>query len=466
MKPEYLDISPLLWVVEKLKKYGLFEEAEYEIEGDPMVDYTTIQNSSSLCGPGSMVLSKQPRPGVEAEQLRSQLFQLRKTHEMDSIDDTKVISNLTSTLAPTSTSTITSTNMGSDANTPTTFAKTPAVSTNYSLPPHKMQILVNEYSVRQNIGTHFDDALAFGPIVTGISLSEGSTLTLSMPHCFSEAENYIRLNRKDLENLSTNEHNREEKTDFAEVLWEPQDGLSVTLSRLTMGEIDIEDLMSRDHAEKCIIEENENYAHAVPRRGTSYDCSIRDFTQRQWTASSGPSILGKFCRCTRDAFQEAINSELTLPDLNDENTRVSSSTFTSSSTTTYSASNEGSLSSIKNDKEWKHLAPTLSDVNQCRYNAREVHVPIRPGSVYVLAGSARYKYRHGIRKLPRPAIRDLPDYRRVSLTVRSLLPGRRQVAQGGEEDRAKNLEMYKYYQREKAKSKQVVVEENSDETRV
>ena len=50
-----------------------------------------------------------------------------------------------------------------------------------------------------------------------------------------------------------------------------------------------------------------------------------------------------------------------------------------------------------------------------------------------MAGDARYKYRHGIQKLTRTVYSAAgPDRRRVSLTVRSLLPGRREAVKDSE----------------------------------
>jgi len=81
-----------------------------------------------------------------------------------------------------------------------------------------------------------------------------------------------------------------------------------------------------------------------------------------------------------------------------------------------------------------NLLPTLAHVNKCPHFYKKVQVPIKAGSVYVLAGASRYLYRHGIKKLSRSDIRKYPDYRRVSMTVRSLLPGRRQVLKDSEAD--------------------------------
>lgn len=68
--------------------------------------------------------------------------------------------------------------------------------------------------------------------------------------------------------------------------------------------------------------------------------------------------------------------------------------------------------------------PSLSSVNKCRHPTHTVDVNVEPGSVYILAGDARYRWRHGIKKVP--SQRD-EGFRRISLTVRSLMPGRRRV---------------------------------------
>lgn len=40
------------------------------------------------------------------------------------------------------------------------------------------------------------------------------------------------------------------------------------------------------------------------------------------------------------------------------------------------------------------LAPSVALVNKCCYNAHTVTVPVAAGSLYVLAGDARYLYRY------------------------------------------------------------------------
>lgn len=54
----------------------------------------------------------------------------------------------------------------------------PRLSTSFPL-----QVLANEYTAQQNIGTHYDDALAFGPLVLGVSLAGDCSLTLTLPLC-------------------------------------------------------------------------------------------------------------------------------------------------------------------------------------------------------------------------------------------------------------------------------------------
>jgi len=70
-------------------------------------------------------------------------------------------------------------------------------------------------------------------------------------------------------------------------------------------------------------------------------------------------------------------------------------------------------------------SPSLSAVNKCRHPSQQVDIMLEPGSVYVMAGDSRYRWRHGIKKVPSQREE---GFRRISLTVRSLMPGRRRVA--------------------------------------
>lgn len=76
----------------------------------------------------------------------------------------------------------------------------------------------------------------------------------------------------------------------------------------------------------------------------------------------------------------------------------------------------------------KALTPNLVEINTCSHCDETLYIPVKKGSVYVLAGAARYQYRHAIKKLSKTEQKEHLNYRRVSLTLRSLLPGRRQVA--------------------------------------
>jgi hypothetical protein len=88
------------------------------------------------------------------------------------------------------------------------------------------------------------------------------------------------------------------------------------------------------------------------------------------------------------------------------------------------------------------LTPNIVDINTCTNCDDTLYIPVKKGSVYVLAGAARYQYRHAIKKLSKSQQKDKTDYRRVSLTVRSLLPGRRQVAKDSSADH--DLSQYNY----------------------
>merc|ERR1712079_133770 len=85
----------------------------------------------------------------------------------------------------------------------------------------------------------------------------------------------------------------------------------------------------------------------------------------------------------------------------------------------------------------------MGKTNQCEDILRETKVLLEPQSLFLMAEDARFVYRHGISRhvnvwtpgsdskngIPnKPLIVKRKDpYRRVSLTIRHLLPGRRQV---------------------------------------
>eukprot|EP00461_Guttulinopsis_vulgaris_P003654 UN03655 len=60
------------------------------------------------------------------------------------------------------------------------------------------------------------------------------------------------------------------------------------------------------------------------------------------------------------------------------------------------------------------LTPNLVDINTCTHTDDTLYLPVKKGSVYVLAGASRYQYRHAIKKLSRTRNKKIiPNYRRV-----------------------------------------------------
>lgn len=73
--------------------------------------------------------------------------------------------------------------------------------------------------------------------------------------------------------------------------------------------------------------------------------------------------------------------------------------------------------------------------NQCQDIIQEHKILLRPRSCLIMSGEARYKWRHGISKAKNVCMPDGSnvyrgsDYRRLSLTIRQVLDGRRRAEQ-------------------------------------
>jgi hypothetical protein len=83
-----------------------------------------------------------------------------------------------------------------------------------------------------------------------------------------------------------------------------------------------------------------------------------------------------------------------------------------------------------------NFTPTIEQFNRCSFPLESHRISVKPGSVYVMSGVSRYQYRHAIPKGNKlEQSQNNPDFRRVSLTIRSLLPGRRQVVNNSQVDK-------------------------------